>query len=139
MQTAKQAAAMIVAFFGAIVLALALVAQFGCHSKPPALVGDAIDCGRAEADAIAAGHSVLDVANACDTAVSFAANRGFAATEKAIEALIVQYGEPIVACSIVRELAPPPSSAAAAQAPPTPGSPLATRQALAIAHQWKVK
>ena len=127
-----------------LVWILALVAS--CSSgakKPPTTIAQAgaavLRCGEVEAAAVAASVSVLDVDRAVEAAIALASSGGFTAVEQAIEGLIVKYGEPIVACAVLRGLEPASSGAGAplvAAAAPEPTAPAVVRRQLAIAHQW---
>ena len=88
-------AAMLIAALG-IAASLAIVdINGGCKTAEP-VVTDVIDCASAEATAISAGFSVLQVVND----VAAALEGGVAGVAAAILNLIKEYGAPLVACAI---------------------------------------
>lgn len=122
----------------AVALAFASIAQSlaACKSAPaPAkqLATTAIDCAKAEAEAIAANQSVLRIAQQVNATIN-AAKAGLTELEGQIEQLIGKYGEPIIACAIERELAPVAATGALARVDMS--TPDSLRQRLVVLHQW---
>lgn len=87
--------AMLIAALG-IAASLAIVdVNGGCKTGEP-VVTDVIDCASAEATAVGAGFSILQVVNDVATALE----GGVAGVAAAILNLIKEYGAPLIACAI---------------------------------------
>lgn len=94
-------------------------------------VANAEACAKAEGQAIASGKSVLDVANAVVAAFQFVQGSDANAIESAIAGLIATYGEPIVACAVVKGETPSAGSGTMA------GLADSARRELAKRHGWQ--
>jgi hypothetical protein len=84
----------------------------GIASQVGAFVANAEACAKAEAQAVASGVSILDVANAVSAIFTFASSPDPNTAEAAIAGLITTYGEPIIACAVVKgeQSAPMPAA-----------------------------
>ncbi len=126
-----------------VIVCLAVCSCSWFKSEATTVKADVIDCAKAEETAVTHGSSVLQVA--LETAAALAATvetGGLSAVLPAIEALIGKYGEPIVACAVMKQLPPAtttPTPAPVATAKPAvvkPGVP--ELAAAVVAHYgWK--
>jgi len=121
------------------VLALAGVACWSTIKKDAGtVVTDVIDCAKAEGSAATAGTSVVAIAIDVGGALATIASGGDSA---ALEALIVKYGAPIVACSVAaieaKHPAPTTGSGSASTAQPDRLG-VAARETILV-HGWKFK
>lgn len=145
--------------FSAVPLAIAIACTLfaGCHTSTGAQtpIGKLGDCIETEAAVLKSGKSILDIAEAVASTIALAVTGGgLPAAEAGIEALIAQYGEPIIACATLKGAAPTTtiagagtsgvnsgsatSPASAAKLITTPiGDPATIRRLLANIHGWR--
>lgn len=88
----------------------------GSASPVGQFIANAEACAKAEAQAVASHVSVLDVANAITAIFALAQAQDASQIEATIGGLIATYGEPIVACAVVKSETPTPAGSGAALA-----------------------